>query len=173
MAAFASALENWNPQDKSASFRRFAQELKEQSKQVFLRDGHHDEIYYFVSEDGQGEVIAVQAKENRDEMVVALKQRIRERNIYGLVHIVEGWTYFRQGTRDHTMRQILEGEIKVSELRPDDRGEALVVQMESREGAHFMWVTPILRHGEKVMLGETISSPEPPGGRFSGLFDKD
>jgi hypothetical protein len=59
----------------------------------------------------------------------------------------------------------------VSELRPEDRDEVLVVMMESREGAHFMWITPILRDGDAVTLGETLAFPEESAGRFAGLFE--
>ena len=67
--------------------------------------------------------------------------------------------------------QITAGEIKVSELQPADRDEALFVTMESRDGAHFVWLTPILRDGNAVTLGETLAFPDAPGGRFAGLFE--
>jgi hypothetical protein len=167
----SSALDNWSHSNKAACFRRFAQELKAQSKQVFLKDKHHCEMFMFVTEDGQGFVVPSPPKMERDELVESVKRTIREQNVYGVVHIVEGWAYFRQKPGDHTFRQVMEGEIKVSELRPEDRDEALIVMMETKEGAHFMWVTPILRDGDRVLLGETMAFPEPPGGRFAGLFE--
>lgn len=145
----------------------------EQSKEVFLRDGFHQEMFFFVTEDGNPFVMPSPRDLGRDEMAEKLRQAVREQNVYGVVHLAESWMYNRQHARDHTMRQILEGEMKVPELRPEDRTEALVVMMESREGAHFMWVTPILRVGRKVTLGETISFPEQSKGRFAGLFEKD
>ena len=72
---------------------------------------------------------------------------------------------------DHTLKQIAEGEIKVSELRAEDRDEVLVTMMESREGAHFMWVTPILRDDDEVTMGDTLAFPERSAGRFAGLFE--
>jgi hypothetical protein len=165
-----SALDNWSPSNKAACFRRFAQELKEQTKQVFLKDKHHSEMFFFVTDDGQAGVMLAPPKIDRDEMVAKLKQKIRQNNVYGVVHIVETWTYFRSGAKDHTMTQIMAGEIKVSELRPQDRDEALVVTMESREGAHFMWITPILRDADKVTLGETMNFDDRIDGRFAGFF---
>jgi hypothetical protein len=31
--------DNWNPKEPSASFRRFAEDLRDESKRVLLRDG--------------------------------------------------------------------------------------------------------------------------------------
>ena len=166
-----SSLENWSPSTSATCFRRFAQDLKEQSKRVFLKDKSHHEMFFFVSDDGKAAVMPAPADIDRDQMVDQLRQKIRQDKIYGLVHISESWTYFRQKPGDHTMKQIVEGEIKVSELRPEDRDEVLVVMMESRDGARFMWMTPILRDGDKLSLGVTMSFDEPPGGRFAGLFE--
>ena len=159
----SSPLDNWSPDTKATCFRRFAQDLKEQSKGVFLRDGHHGEMFFFVSDDGRAAVMPAPADMDRDKMVDQLRQQVRENNIYGLVHISESWSYFRQKPGDHTMKQIMEGEIAVSELRPEDRDEALAVMMETREGAHFMWITPILRDGDVVTLGETLAFPDKTG----------
>jgi hypothetical protein len=169
----SSALDNWNASNRANCFRRFAQELKEQSKQVFLKDKHHAEMFFMVTEDGQAGVMPAPPKMERDEMVAKLKQSIRENNVYGAIHIVETWTYFRSGAKDHTMTQLMAGEIKVSELQPQDRDEALVVTMESREKAHFMWITPILRDGDKVTLGETMNFEDRIDGRFAGLFSNE
>jgi hypothetical protein len=149
----STSLDNWSQENKTTCFRHFAQELKEHSKQVFLRDKHHTEIFFLVSDDGRALVISSLPKMNRDELVKKLKLIIQEQNIYGVVHVVEDWTYFSKKPADHTAKQLLMGEIAVSELRGGDRTEALVVIMESREKAHFMWVTPILRNGDRVNLG--------------------
>lgn len=166
----ASPLDNWSPENKATCFRRFVQFVKQQHKDVFLRDGHHAEMFFFVTDDGTVEVMPAPANMDRDQTVEMLKRKVQENNAYGFVHIAESWGYFRRKPGDHTMRQIAEGEIKVSELRPEDRDEVLVVTMESREGAHFMWITPILRDGDQVSLGKTIAFSESPGGRFAGIF---
>jgi hypothetical protein len=156
--------------DPATVFRRLAQHLKEQSKGVFLRDRCHAEMFFLVGADGDTEIVPVGGAD-RDELLLQLKRRIGVEDIYGVVHIAESWSYFGRKRGDHTLRQIAEGEMKVSELRPEDRDEVLVVMMESREGAHFMWITPILRDGDAVTLGETLAFPEAPGGRFAGLFE--
>ena len=50
-------------------------------------------------------------------MLAGLKQRIRDEDTYGVVHISESWSYFSRRRGDHTLKQIAEGEIKVSELQ--------------------------------------------------------
>jgi hypothetical protein len=167
----SSPLDNWSPTSRATCFRRFAQDLKEQSKGVFLRDKHHAEMFFLVDGDGNTTFTPV-ADVDRDEMLARLKRRIRDGDIYGVVHIAESWSYFGQKRRDHTLKQIAEGEIKVSELRPEDRDEVLIVMMESRDGAHFLWMTPILRDGATVTLGETLAFPEQSAGRFAGLFEQ-
>lgn len=165
-----STLNNWNPNDRAACFRQFAEGLVAQSKAIFLADRCHGEMFFFVTPNGEALVIPAPPKMDRDELVVNVRQTVQQQDIYGVVHIVEGWTYFAQRPHDHTITQIIEGEIRVSELRPEDRTEALIVMMESREGAHFLWLTPILRDEETVTLGETVEYPDPPNGRFSKLF---
>jgi|ERR1017187_6293219 hypothetical protein len=167
----SSRLDNRGHKDRAKLFRHFAQHLKEQSKQMFLRDGHHAEIFFLVDADGGTTIIPTPADVDRDEMLAGLKRRIQDEDTYGVVHIAESWSYFGQKRGDHTLKQIAEGEIKVSELRPEDRDEVLVVMMESREGDHFMWITPILRDGDTVTLGTTLTFPEQSAGRFAGLFD--
>jgi hypothetical protein len=67
------ALDNWSPSNRANCFRRFAQELKEQSKHVFLKDKHHAEMFFFVTDDGQAAVMPAPPKMERDEMVAKLK----------------------------------------------------------------------------------------------------
>jgi hypothetical protein len=167
----SSPSDNRGLKDQATSFRRFAEHLKEQSKEMFLRDGHHAEIFFLIDGDGGTTIIPTPADVDRDQMLAGLKRRIRECDSYGVVHISESWSYFCRRRGDHILKQIAEGEIKVSELRPEDRDEVLVVMMESREGDHFMWITPILRDGDAVTLGETLAFPEQSAGRFAGLFE--
>lgn len=109
---------------------------------------------------------------DRDQVVEILRQTIRANDIYGVVHVCEAWTYFPKALKDHTLAQVMEGEIAVPELRPGDRTEALTVRMESRDGASRMWMSPIARPPTGVALADAIEWPHPPGGRFVGLFGR-
>ena len=81
----ASPLDNWSPSTRATCFRRFAQDLKEQSKGVFVKDKSHHEMFFFVSDDGKAAVMPAPADMDRDKMVDQLRQKIRENNIYGFV----------------------------------------------------------------------------------------
>ena len=72
---------------------------------------------------------------------------------------------------DHTYRQIIGGEIAVSELKPGDKSEALVVRYECRDGAQRMWISPIIRSKTGgVALGDALEMGETAEGRFTSLF---
>lgn len=128
-------------------------------------------MFFFITGKGEGSVMPAPAKMDRDEMAAKLRQFVRQNDIFGVVHIAESWTYFPKEASDHTMKQILLGEIGVSNLRPEDRNEMLVVMAEARDGYRKMWMTPIRRDDGKLALGSTIDFDEPPVGRFAGLFE--
>ena len=90
---------------------------------------------------------------------------------YGVIQIAEAWTYNRRSAEDHTFKQVMFGEMRVSDLNQGDRTEALTVRMESRDGAGRLWISPILRGGgAKVSLGEAGLVEEPVGGRLGSVF---
>ena len=95
---------------------------------------------------------------------------MRAEETFGVVHISESWMYIPKSRSDHTLKQIMTGEIAVSELKPGDRTEALVVMAESRDGWQVLWFSPIRRDGDKVSLAPTVEFEETPVGRFAGLF---
>ena len=53
----SSPSDNRDLKDQATSFCRFAEHLKEQSKEMFLRDGHHAEIFFLVDGDGGTTII--------------------------------------------------------------------------------------------------------------------
>jgi hypothetical protein len=167
----SSRLDNRGHKEQATLFRRFAERLSLRSKEVFLEDGYHPELYFLVDGVGDAMMIPAPADADSDHVLAVLKQRILDEDIYGVIHIAESWTYFGQKRSNYTLKRIAEGEIKVSEMPPKDRGEVLLVMMESRAGARFLWLTPILRVGYAVALGSTLAFPEESAGRFGGLFE--
>jgi hypothetical protein len=95
---------------------------------------------------------------------------IRENKLYGAIHIAESWTYFPKGKNDHTFKQVAQGEMRVSDLKPEDRTEALMVSVEGRDGAARLWLSPIVRSPSGAALGAPIEMDQPPAGRFGRLF---
>ncbi len=162
----------WDAADPAGSFARYAAWLSEKARITFLTDGFHTEIFFLMRADGQGGMGVPPPGMDRDQVVGMLRQSIRANDIYGVVHVCEAWTYFPKALKDHTLAQVMEGEIAVSELRPGDRTEVLTVRMESRDGASRMWMSPIARPPTGVALADAIEWPHPPGGTFVGLFGR-
>lgn len=160
----------WNEADRAGSFRAYAEWLNETARMTFLKDKTHVELFFLVRPDGAAGMGAPPPDMDRDQVAGMLKESIREHGIYGLVHILEAWMYFPRQPGDHTFQQVLQGEIRVSELRPEDRKEAVIVHCQSREGANTMWMSRIIRLGQDVALADAIEWRDPPGGRFGRLF---
>ena len=99
-----------------------------------------------------------------------LQGTIKANNAYGVIQIGEGWAYIPPRPDDHTYRQVLEGEMKVSELKPGDKKEALLIRYQSTDGDQCVWVNPIQRTGAGVSLGDAIEIQGEALGRYGSLF---
>jgi hypothetical protein len=162
----------WNSNEPAASLGRFAGWLNAQARATFLKDGTHAELFFLYRTDGQGALVQPPSETERDQFVAALRAGIKEHDIYGVIHVSEAWTYLPKQPRDHTFTQVAYGEIKVSELTPADRTEALVIHLESRDGAANLWLHPIVRTETGVTLADPVEWSGPPRGRFAQLFDR-
>ena len=110
-------------------------------------------------------------KIDRDQFTQVLRQTIQMNDIYGVVHILEAWVFIPKRPNDHTMKQILAGEMAVSDLKKGDKTEALVVRYECRDGAQRMWISPIIRpKAGGVALGDALEMGEPAEGRLASLL---
>ena len=63
------------------------------------------------------------------------------------------------------------GEMRVEDLKDDDRTEALMLRMESRDGGHLTWLEPIMRDGGKVVLGEGMVLGREKCLKLEGFFE--
>ena len=162
----------WNSNEPAASLDRFAGWLNEQARATFLKDGAHTELFFLFQADGQGALVQPPHDMARDQFVAALRAEIKEHDFYGVVHVCEAWAYFPKAPKDHTLTQVVHGEIKVSELTPEDRSETLMIQLESRDGATRLWFHRIVRTAARVALADPVEWSGPPRGRFAQLFDR-
>ena len=137
---------------------------------MFLEAGSHVEIYFLFSRDGKGTLIQVPPGMDRETFMANLKGTMLKMGSYGVIQIAEVWTYLPPRPDDHTFRQVLEGEIKVSELKPEDRTEALLVRYQSSDGTQCVWVNVIQRKPSGVSLAEPIELHDKADGRFGSLF---
>jgi hypothetical protein len=152
----------WNPDAKSASIRKWADHLHKEAKRVFLQDKTHAHILFAFQDAGPVSITPIPPKTIPDQVHNAIVRAIRENNLYGVIHVGEAWTYFPKGKNDHTAFQLLDGEIRVSDLRDGDKTEALYLRMETRDGDCVVYLNRIMRNGKKVELGEqrTISDED-------------
>ena len=139
---------------------------------VFLKDGTHVELFFLFSEDGRVALVQQPPKVDKDQFTHALKDAIRQNDIYGVIHIAEAWTYFPRKPNDHTLKQVIEGEIAVSQLKPGDKTEALIVRMECRDGTQNIWINSIIRAKTGIFLADFFEFNEKTEGRYGSLFSR-
>jgi hypothetical protein len=106
----------------------------------------------------------------KDQFAAVLRQRIRDDNTLGVVHILEAWVYIPKKPNDHTMRQIPSCEIAVVDLKRGDKAEAQVVRYECRDGTQRMWISPIMRAKAGFALGAALELGDDVSGRFGTFF---
>jgi hypothetical protein len=163
-------LPEWNPQDKAASLLELATAINEMARLTFLKDGTHIQLAFVVADDGQLSMITPELGDAA-AIHAMVKYHVATLKSYGVIHIAEAWTYIRRSPTDHTFKQVMQGEMRVSELAQGEKTEALMVRMESRDGATKIWFNPILRGGAaKVSLADPIALNEPLGGRLNSFF---
>jgi hypothetical protein len=152
----------WNPAAKSASIRKWADHLHKEAMRVFLQDKTHAHILFAFQDSGPVSITPIPAGTNHDQVHHAIARAVRENDLYGVIHVGEAWTYFQREKKDHTAFQLLDGEMRVSDLRDGDKTEALYLRMESRDGDCVVYLNRIIRNGDKVGLGEhrTISDED-------------
>jgi hypothetical protein len=162
----------WNKFAPSPSFMNYSTSIQEQAREVFLRDKCHAEFVFLMHEDGDGRLIQVKTSDHndRDRFAEWLRQVIKANDVFGVIHICEAWIYMKRGEKDHLLKQILLNEIAPSELRPEDKREALNVMAQARDGYAKTWISEIQREGKKVSLKEATEF-DSFSGRFGNLFE--
>ena len=161
---------DWDPAKASESMRRQADWFVEETRTTFLKAGTHVELFFLFQEDGSYSMGPPPPDMPKDQFVAVLRQRIRDDNTFGVDHILEAWVYIPKRPNDHTMKQIMAGEIAVSDLKKGDKTEALVVRYECREGTQRMWISPSVRTKDGVALADMLEMGETAEGRFGSLF---
>ena len=146
----------WNPDDKQASLKAYAEFLHQQAVEMFRKDKTHCQILFLFTDAGLASVNPVPANIAADALTAGVRQAVLDNGLYGVIMIAEAWTYLPKRAKDHTAVQIMCGEMNVADLKDEDRTESLMLRMESRDGGHLTWLDPIVRAGDKVVLGEGL-----------------
>lgn len=166
----SSIIPQWNADDAAGSFAACAAWFSSKARETFLKDKTHGEMFFFW--DVQGQMGAAQPPPGieRAQLTAMLKAEVERLQVYGVVHIAEAWMYLPKQKNDHTYKQVVQGEIAVSQLKPEDRTETLMVRMESRDGVSHLWLSPIVRSGEEVTLRDVLAFDDPAKGGFGSFF---
>lgn len=143
----------WDASVKAASLRKWADGLHKEAKRVFAKDKTHAHILFLFKDEGPVSITPVPPKTDQGQLDRAVVQAVKDNDLYGVILVGEAWTYFCK-PKDHTAFQLMDGEMKVSDLKPEDKNECLYLRMESREGDSVIYLDRILREGENVTLGE-------------------
>ena len=134
-----------------------------QAKHSFLEDKTHAHILFLISkEHGVVSVNPLPPDVTDKQILGGVRQAIREHNLYAVITIAEAWTYFPTSNRDHTLVQLMHNEMRVADLRAEDKVECLMVRTECKDGDGFVWITLISRDRQdcdNVTLGESVRVP--------------
>ncbi|NLF99547.1 MAG: hypothetical protein GX565_05280 [Lentisphaerae bacterium] len=146
----------WNIDDKPGSLKAYAEWLHREAVRMFMQDKSHCQILFLFSDVGLASMNPVPENTEPERLLAGVRRAVQEHNLYGVITIAEAWTYMPRRVGDHTAVQIMHGEMRVADLKDDDRTEALMLRMESRDGGHLTWLEPIIRTGDDVTLGEGV-----------------
>jgi hypothetical protein len=164
------AIPEWNVNDAAGSFAACATWFSGKARETFLNDSTHGEMFFFWDANGQMGAAQPPPGIERTQLAAMLRAEVARLQVYGVVHIAEAWMYLPKQKNDHTYKQVVQGEIAVSQLRPEDRTETLMVRMESRDGVSHLWLSPIVRSDEGVTLLDVLEFDDPAKGGFGSFF---
>lgn len=146
----------WIPNEESECMRNWTENLHTEAKRLMTKDGTHVSLLFlFNKENGLISVNPVPPNVGLNQLNEAVQNAINEHDLYGVIFIGETWTYFMKDN-DHTAFQLLDGEMKVSDLSPEDKREALMVRMENSDGVSLVFLDEIIRDKNGVTLKDVL-----------------
>lgn len=142
----------WVPNKESECIHKWTEKLHSEAKRMMLQDGSHVSLLFlFNKENGLISVDPIPPNVDPADVNKAIVNAVNDHNLYGVVLIAETWAYFVK-ENDHTAFQLLDGEMRVSDLNAEDRKEALLVRMENRDGQSLIYLNQIIRDNNGVSL---------------------
>lgn len=148
----------WITQAESECLRNWTDHLHVEAKRLMAQDSTHAcLLFLFNKENGLISINQVPPGVDHNQLDEAIVGAIREHHLYGVILISETWAYFAK-EKDHTAFQLLDGEMKVSDLNDEDKREALMVRMENRDGGSLVYLNEIIRSKDGVTLKEVTAS---------------
>jgi len=146
----------WIPNAESECIRKWTENLHAEAIRLLTKDGTHASLLFlFNKESGLISVNPVPPNVDHEQLNVAVENTVNEHDLYGVVFIGETWAYFMT-EKDHTAFQLLDGEMKVSDLNSEDKREALMVRMENGDGDCVVYLDEIIRGKNGVTLKDGL-----------------
>lgn len=146
----------WIPKAESECIRNWTEDLHTEAKRLMIQDGTHASLLFlFNKESGLISVNSVPPNIDHDQLNAAIANAINEHDLYGVVFIGETWMYVLK-EKDHTTFQLLDGEMKVSDLNSEDKKEALMVRMENGDGDCLIYLDEIIRDKNGMILKKCL-----------------
>lgn len=152
----------WISDEESTSILKWTNFLYTEAKRVFNQDGTHGNMLFsFNKEKGLISVNLVPPNTDHALLNESIMNAVHEYNLYAVVFIGETWMYAVK-EKDHTAFQLLDGEMKVSDLNDEDKKEALMMRMENGDGDCLIYLHEIVRdeNGHALKEGEIIKSAQ-------------
>lgn len=150
----------WIVNAESSCILKWTDYLHSEAKRLFNQDGTHGNLLFsFDKENGLVSVNLIPPNTDHDQLNEAITNAVNEHNLYGVVVIGETWMYSIK-EKDHTSFQLLDGEMRVSDLNDEDKKEALMIRMENRDGDCLVYLDEIIRdkNGHVLKEGKIIKS---------------
>jgi len=148
----------WILNAESESIRNWTKYLYTEAKRLMIQDGTHASLLFlFNKESGLISVNPIPPNVDHEQLNVSVENAVKEHHLYGVIFIGEAWAYHMK-ERDHTTFQLLDGEMKVSDLNAKDKKEALLVRMENGDGDSLVYLDEIVKNNNGVSLKEGLVS---------------
>lgn len=144
----------WIANEESMCLLKWTDYLHSEAQRLFNQDGTHGNMLFsFKKEEGLVSVNLIPPNIDHDQLDEAITNTVNEHSLYGVVVIGETWMYSLK-EKDHTTFQLLDGEMKVSDLNDEDKKEALMIRMENRDGDCLIYLDEITRNKNGHALNE-------------------
>ena len=147
----------WNADSPYDSLLEYARWLHREAVEIFLDEKRHGYVLFLFSEsEGLVSFNPVPHEATEAQILAGVRKAVRDNDIYGVVAIMETWTYFPKTRRDHTVIQLLHNEMGVADLKDEDKAKCLTVRVECRSGDGVLLINRINATGEDVSLGPVM-----------------
>lgn len=147
----------WDINDQDRSFEGYAAWLNQIARASFLHDGHHPQMFFFITEEGHISGCQFRdglEKEKIDAVIFKEAERIKP---FGTVQILIKKIYDPKVCgnpkfKDTKFSGALDSEPEVPER------DGLLVVMKSRTGNEKIWASPIIKTADKLTLMDSIET---------------